>query len=107
MRMLLFGIFLGIVIASLVMYLYQKLMNYFRDKFTATRWYPVACYKSIPEKDGTYQMNFKLSEDGICKGYTKKCPPQGISADDLVVMVRKYHEGRGLYRVFWKLKSEI
>jgi hypothetical protein len=25
----------------------------------------------------------------------------------LVVMVRKYHEGRGLYRVFWKLKSEI
>jgi hypothetical protein len=52
-------------------------------------------------------MNFKLSEDGICKGYTKKCPPQGISADDLVVMVRKYHEGRGLYRVFWKLKSEI
>jgi hypothetical protein len=105
--MLLFGIFLGILITLLFVYLYSKLMTYFRDKFTATRWYPVACYKSIPEKDGTYQMNFKLSEDGICKGYTKKCPPQGISADDLVVMVRKYHEGRGLYRVFWKLKSEI
>ena len=103
--MLLLGTIIGMAIVSFFMYLYKKLMNYFRDKFTSTRWYPVTCYKSIPEEDGTYQMNFKLSEDSICKGYTKKCPPKGISADDLVVMVRKYHEGRGLYRVFWKLKE--
>ena len=105
MRMLLLGTFLGITIASFFMYLYKKLMAYFRNKFTATRWYPVACYKSVPDADGTYQMNFKISDDGINKGYTKKCPPSNVSADDLVVMVRKYHEGRGAYRVFWKIKE--
>jgi hypothetical protein len=103
--MLLLGTFLGVMIASFFMYLYKKVMAYLRNKFTATRWYPVACYKSIPEEDGTYQMNFKLSEDSICKGYTKKCPPSDVTADDLIVMVRKYHEVRGAYRVFWKLKE--
>ena len=101
MRMLLLGTFLGLAIA----FLYRKLVSYFINKFVATRWYPVLSYNSEPNEDGTFSMDFSIAEGDVHKGYTKKCPPKTVSPDDLVVMVRKYHEGRGLYRVFWKIKE--
>jgi hypothetical protein len=86
------------------MYLYKKLMTYWKNKF-APRWYPVTSFCTTPEKDGTYLIFFSIAEGDVHKGYTKKCPPLDAKPEELVVMVRKFHEGRVMYRVFWKLKE--
>ncbi len=104
MRMLLLGTLIGAVIASFFMYLYKKLMTYFKNKF-APRWYPVVMFRTTPEEDGTYLIFFSIADGDIHKGYTKKCPPCNVKPEELLVVVRKFHEGRGLYRVFWKLKE--
>lgn len=105
MRMLLLGTLIGVAIASFFMYLYKKLMTYFRNKFCSPRWYPVVSFNTQPESDGTYPVFFSIAEGDVHKGYTKKCPPTNVTPDELVVTVKKFHEGRVAYRVFWKLKE--
>ena len=80
-------------------------MKNLKEKFQ-TRWYKVKSFSRIPYSDGSYQMDFYISEECFYKGYTKKLPPKGVRVEDLKVKIRKYHSGRNAFRVFWEINPK-
>ena len=68
------------------------------------RTYQVAKFSAVTENN-VYRIDFYLTDDIICQGYSKKCPPFNAKPEELTVTIRNYHSRRGLYRVFWNLRE--
>ncbi len=94
------GVLFAVIVGVCGLKYYLKL----KKRFGTPVWYKVECFDTVPQADGVFRMDFLL--DGhVCRGYTKKCPPQGVKPEDLEVMVRTISSKRCLYRVFWRFKN--
>lgn len=80
-----------------------SLRKYMNNKIK--RWYNVYSFSRIPDEDGIYEMDFLLEDNTIKKGYTKKAPPENALPEHLKCRIRKHHQKRNRFRVFWELKN--
>lgn len=98
------SILLGMAIVIMYNWLSKRIMNRLKEKFQS-RWYQVKSFSRIPSSDGSYQMDFYIDNEheGFYRGYTKKLPPKDTRVEDLKVKIRKYHNGRNAFRVFWEI----
>lgn len=104
--MFILGFFLGVLISGGTGFWGYKLFRKITKKF-GPQWYDVSDFSTQAEADGIYLMNFYLQDKSICRGYTKKCPPQNIQANELEVKIRSFHPQRKKYRVFWQMKPSL
>lgn len=99
--MFILGIITGILLTLICGYALWREYRSLCKKF-GPRTYQVAGFSTTP-KNNIYLIDFYLTNDVICHGYSKKCPPANAHANELTVTIRNYHTRRNLYRVFWKL----
>lgn len=95
------GIITGVVISVIAVYRFR---SYVKTTF-APQEYEVASFSKDANPDGTFDVNFFVG-DAVKEGYTKKQIPAGLKPEDLKVIIRSYHMGRGKYRVFWEVKPQ-
>ena len=100
-----YGILTGVVISALCFTTGIKLWKYLKKKYVDPRWYKIAKFSTSANEDGTFNIDFYLDHETICRGYTKKAPPANARPEDLEGMIRSHHSGRGRYRIFWRLKK--